>query len=131
MHEFTATKSKGKMICAKFEICRKSLEKNFELLRVNTSFHMRVKHPFINEVNWPSQNLALITEFRTNKKRMEPWVEGNEKNESQQLAKVNQWKSLREFQRATRHLWEKHHFHFALHISLNANVAPTSVNCFS
>ena len=40
------------------------------------------------------------------------------KNESQLWAKVNQWKSLREFHGATRHLWEKHHFHFALHICL-------------
>ena len=70
------------MIFAKFEIYRKSLEKNFELLRVNTSSHMRAKHPFINEADWPSQNVALITEFRRNKKRMEPWVEGNEKKTS-------------------------------------------------
>ena len=83
MHAFKATTNKGKMIFAKFEICRKSLEKNFELLRVNTSSHMRAKHPFINEADWPSQNVALTTEFRRNKKRMEPWVEGNEKNESQ------------------------------------------------
>ena len=81
MHAFKATKSKNKMICAKFEICRKSLEKNFELLPVNTSFHMRVEHPFINAVNWLSQNLALTAEFRRNKKRMETWVGGNEKKE--------------------------------------------------
>ena len=56
------------MIFAKFEICRKSLEKNFELLRVNTSSHMRAKHPFINEADLPSQNVALTTEFRRNKK---------------------------------------------------------------
>ena len=78
MHAFKAIKNKGKMICAKFEISRKSLEKNFELLLVNTSFHMRAKHPFINEANWPSQNVALTTEFRRNKKHMELWVEGNE-----------------------------------------------------
>ena len=40
---------------------------------------MRAKHPFINEADWPSQNVALTTEFRRNKKRMEPWAEGNEK----------------------------------------------------
>ena len=51
MHAFKATTSKGKMIFAKFEICRESLEKNFELLRVNTSSHMRAKHPFINEAD--------------------------------------------------------------------------------
>ena len=51
MHAFKATTSKGKMILAKFEICRESLEKNFELLRVNTSFHMRVEHLFINEID--------------------------------------------------------------------------------
>ena len=51
MHAFKATTSKGKIIFAKFEICRKNLEKNFELLRVNTSSHMRAKHPFIDEAD--------------------------------------------------------------------------------
>ena len=51
MHAFKATTSKGKIIFAKFEICRKILEKNFELLRVNTSSHMPAKDPFINEAD--------------------------------------------------------------------------------
>ena len=51
MHVFKVTTSKDRMIFAKFEICRKSLEKNFELLRVNTSSHMRAKDPFINEAD--------------------------------------------------------------------------------
>ena len=78
MHAFKGTTSKSKIIFAKFKICRKILEKNFELLHVNTSSHMRAKHPFIDEADWSSQNVALTTEFRRNKKRMEPWVEGNE-----------------------------------------------------
>jgi hypothetical protein len=51
MHAFKGTTSKRKIIFANFEICRKILEKNFELLRVNTSSHMRAKHPFIDEAD--------------------------------------------------------------------------------
>ena len=46
-----SNKNRIKMIYAKSEIFRKSLEKNFELLHANTSFHMRVEYPFINEIN--------------------------------------------------------------------------------
>ena len=49
MHAFKGTTSKRKIIFAKSEIFRKFLEKNFELLRVNTSSHMRAKYPFIDD----------------------------------------------------------------------------------
>ena len=51
MYAFKVTTSEDKMIFTKFEICQKILEKNFELLRVNTSSHMRAKHPFIDEAD--------------------------------------------------------------------------------
>ena len=90
MHAFKATTSKGKMIFAKFEICRKSLEKNFELLHPNTSFRMRVEYPFINEINSQSKNLALATEFLRDKKRMEHEWKKMTKRSSNKLAKVSQ-----------------------------------------
>ena len=50
-HAFKAIKSNLKTIHAKFETCRRSLEKNLELLRANTSFYMHVKHLFIDKLH--------------------------------------------------------------------------------
>ena len=75
---------------AKSEVCRKSLEKNFELLHPNTSFRMRVEYPFINEINSQSKNLALATEFLRDKKRMEHEWKKMTKRSSNKLAKVSQ-----------------------------------------